>query len=158
MLEVADIFRRYGKAYLDAFGDAMLPSHHRAFQYILHCRTPAMGGHGAAPPALAYLTAGIGFCFMTQLGRYATIVKQDLPSYRIVQDNIFNLNGDLSDWSATITNDDVDTHVFVDFEAGDEAGEQLGKMGQQTCFLHAAMAASYPTNLTAKVNGQDVTL
>ena len=45
MLEVADIFHRYGDEYLEAYGDAMLPSHQRAFQDILNCRTPAMGGH-----------------------------------------------------------------------------------------------------------------
>ena len=45
MLEVADIFRRYGDAYLERYGEKMLPSHHRAFQDILNCRTSAMGGH-----------------------------------------------------------------------------------------------------------------
>ena len=45
MLEVADVFRRYGKAYLQRFGDKMPPSHRRAFDDILHCRTAAMGGH-----------------------------------------------------------------------------------------------------------------
>lgn len=44
MLEVADILRRYGGAYLKTFGNAMLPSHRRAFQDILNCRTPALGG------------------------------------------------------------------------------------------------------------------
>jgi hypothetical protein len=45
MLEVADVFQRYGPAYLARFGAAMLPSHRRAFRDILACRTPAMGGH-----------------------------------------------------------------------------------------------------------------
>jgi len=45
MLEVADIFHRYGDEYLDRYGEKMLPSHHRAFQDILNCRTEAMGGH-----------------------------------------------------------------------------------------------------------------
>lgn len=45
MLEVADVFRRYGDAYLQRFGQQMLPSHRRAFYDILHCRTAAMGGH-----------------------------------------------------------------------------------------------------------------
>jgi hypothetical protein len=45
MLEVADVFRRYGETYLQKFGSQMLPSHRRAFYDILHCRTPAMGGH-----------------------------------------------------------------------------------------------------------------
>jgi hypothetical protein len=45
MLEVADVFRRYGDAYFERFGQQMLPSHRRAFYDILHCRTAAMGGH-----------------------------------------------------------------------------------------------------------------
>jgi hypothetical protein len=45
MLEVADVFRRYGETYLQRFGPQMLPSHRRAFDDILHCRTAAMGGH-----------------------------------------------------------------------------------------------------------------
>ncbi|MHC4789500.1 MAG: IS91 family transposase [Planctomycetota bacterium] len=45
MLEVADIFGRYGQAYLRRFGDTMPASHRRAFQAILDCRTAALGGH-----------------------------------------------------------------------------------------------------------------
>jgi hypothetical protein len=45
MPTVADIFRLHGKEYLDAFGSKMLPSHRRALQDILDCRTPVMGGH-----------------------------------------------------------------------------------------------------------------
>jgi hypothetical protein len=45
MLEVADVFRRSGEAYLQKFGSQILPSHRRALDDILHCRTAAMGGH-----------------------------------------------------------------------------------------------------------------
>ena len=45
MLEVADVFRRYGETYLQRFGREMLPSHRLAFHDILHCRTAVMGGH-----------------------------------------------------------------------------------------------------------------
>ena len=45
MLEVADVFQRYGAEYLRKYANQMLPSHHRAFQDILSCRTPALGGH-----------------------------------------------------------------------------------------------------------------
>jgi hypothetical protein len=44
-LEVADVFRQFGPSYLEAFGDGMLPSHRRAIEAIVACRTPAMGGH-----------------------------------------------------------------------------------------------------------------
>lgn len=45
MVEVAEVFRRYGPAYRARFGDRMLPSHRQAMRAIEHCRTPALGGH-----------------------------------------------------------------------------------------------------------------
>lgn len=45
MIEVSDIFRRFGKDYLDAFGGAMLPSHRHAIEDIINCRTEVLGGH-----------------------------------------------------------------------------------------------------------------
>ena len=44
MLELADIFRAAGPAYRQARGERMLPSHLRAMQDIVSCRTPALGG------------------------------------------------------------------------------------------------------------------
>jgi hypothetical protein len=45
VVELADIFRRYGPEYLDRFGSKMLPSHRRAMWDIIQCRTEQMGGH-----------------------------------------------------------------------------------------------------------------
>lgn len=45
MVELADIFRRHGPEYIDRFGPHMLPSHQRAVQDIVACRTEQMGGH-----------------------------------------------------------------------------------------------------------------
>jgi hypothetical protein len=45
VVEVANVFRRYGSEYLQKFGQRMPHSHRRAFRDILRCRTPAMGGH-----------------------------------------------------------------------------------------------------------------
>ena len=44
-IEVADVLRRFGPAYLERFGERMLPSHRRAIQDIMDCRTAQMGGH-----------------------------------------------------------------------------------------------------------------
>ena len=45
MPEVADVFRCYGPAYQERFGADLLPSHRRAMDDIIHCRTEALGGH-----------------------------------------------------------------------------------------------------------------
>lgn len=44
MVELADIVRQAGEAYRRAFGARLLPSHTRALEDILACRTPALGG------------------------------------------------------------------------------------------------------------------
>jgi hypothetical protein len=44
MIEVAEVFRRFAADYLSAHGASMLPSHQRAIEDILACRTAALGG------------------------------------------------------------------------------------------------------------------
>jgi hypothetical protein len=44
MIEVAEVFRRFAADYLSAHGASMLPSHRRAIEDILACRTVALGG------------------------------------------------------------------------------------------------------------------
>jgi hypothetical protein len=45
MVEIADIFRRYGPQYRAKYGAKILPSHLQAMGAIEHCRTPLLGGH-----------------------------------------------------------------------------------------------------------------
>jgi len=45
VIELAEVFRRHGPAYLATYGERILPSHRRALKDIVACRTPAMGGH-----------------------------------------------------------------------------------------------------------------
>jgi uncharacterized OsmC-like protein len=107
-----------------------------------------------APPPLAYLSAGIAFCFMTQLGRYSQIKKQRFDRVRIVQDTVFREG----DRATGATADPVDTHVFLDTDETDESAAQLVRMGEQTCFLHAAMRGAYPSRVTLELNGAAVAL
>lgn len=106
----------------------------------------------SAPPSLAYLSAGVGFCYMTQLGRYAQIVKMGLKSYSIVLDNAFKLSGSAQDKNLRIEAKPVDTHLFVNLDGPDESARKLLKMGERTCFLHAAMRTRNPTQLRAEIN------
>ena len=105
-----------------------------------------------APPSLAYLSAGVGFCYMTQLGRYANIVKLGLNSCSIVQDNVFTLSGSARDENLRAGAKPVDTHLFVRLDGTDESARKLLKLGEQTCFLHAAMRTSNRTQLRAEIN------
>jgi organic hydroperoxide reductase OsmC/OhrA len=110
----------------------------------------------SAPPSLAYLSAGVGFCYMTQLGRYANIVKLGLNSYSIVQDNIFAQSGSARNEDLRASARPVDTHLFVKLDGSDQDAKKLLKMGEQTCFLHAAMRSSNRTQVRAEINGTQV--
>lgn len=117
----------------------------------------ANGGRGMAPPPLAYVSAGVGFCFMTQLGRYAKITKQPLRAYRIAQRTVFPFEGSLADGSRRGAIGPVDTQTFLDADDTDDAdASRLVEMGQQTCFLHASMVGEYPSRLTVEVNGEEI--
>lgn len=45
MTELADIFRRHGSEYFARYKNRLLPSHKRALQDIVQCRTESLGGH-----------------------------------------------------------------------------------------------------------------
>jgi hypothetical protein len=45
MAYVADIFRRFGRGYINTFGADMLPSHLKTISDIMDCRTQALGGY-----------------------------------------------------------------------------------------------------------------
>jgi hypothetical protein len=51
--ELADVFEQFGPAYLNKYGDRMMPSHIRAIRDIRQCRTRALGGEVMLCPQCA---------------------------------------------------------------------------------------------------------
>lgn len=105
------------------------------------------GGQDRAPTGLQYLSAGLSFCFMTQLGRFAGIVKQDLSGYGIVQDTIFGLPGASAGLNEEAKAYPIHTHTFLQSKDDDEAARLLVEMGEQTCYLHACYRGEAKTRL-----------
>jgi len=91
---------------------------------------PEADGRGRAPCGLTYLSAGVAFCFLTQLGRYAAIKKMKLLNYRVVQSTSFGTGNERPL--------PVETAVFLDSEDSAENNLQMVRMGEQTCYLHTA--------------------
>ncbi len=95
-----------------------------------------------APDAASYMAAGVAFCFMTQLGRYAHIVKQPLDEYAVIQDIHFPRPG-----AGGGEFDPVETHVFLSTSAGADFARKVVDMGEQTCFLHALCRTPLQTSV-----------
>jgi hypothetical protein len=108
---------------------------------------PENGGQGRAPDATSYISAGIGFCFMTQFGRYAKMQKKDLQSYRIVQDSHYSLGGASGGTGKAGTADPLETHVYLTSSEDDEFARHILDVSEQTCFLHAFCRTDLKTKI-----------
>lgn len=120
---------------------------HGSIFHFLSEEGEADGGKGRAPDAASYIAAGVGFCFMTQFGRYASIVRKELRDYRIVQDAHFSLGGATGGTGKAGEADPLETHVYLNTGQGDDFARTILDMAEKTCFLHALCKAK----LKAKV-------
>ncbi|MGI3183855.1 OsmC family protein [Nioella aestuarii] len=102
---------------------------------------------GRAPDANTLISAGIGFCFMTQFGRFVSMLKLDLPDYRIVQDTHFSLGGASGGTGKAGEADPIETHVYLETGESDETAQEMLDISEQTCFLHAFCRTDLKTRL-----------
>ena len=62
--ELADIFRRYGKAYREKFGAVLSTAQRRVMTAIELCRTAALGGHVEVCDRCGHQRIWFNSCFM----------------------------------------------------------------------------------------------
>jgi uncharacterized OsmC-like protein len=110
------------------------------------------GGQGRAPDPASYVSAGIAFCFMTQLGRYAKIVRKNLDAYDVVQDTHFS-PGAASGGARMVLADPVETHVYLESSEDDDFARTCLNMGEQTCYLHALCRTELSTRIQVSRTG-----
>jgi uncharacterized OsmC-like protein len=117
-------------------------------------RTAMGGGAGdQGPSGLALLSAGIVFCYMTQITRYIENQHFDIRGVRLVQYTPYALTGSAADGTLTGVIEPVDTHLFLSGGAGDEEHEKLMTIAAKTCYLHATLADTLPPEVTVELNG-----
>jgi hypothetical protein len=115
-----------------------------------HFRLVSDEGSGdSAPCGLALLSAGMAFCYMTQLSRYIENMKMSIRGVRLVQLNPYTAGP-----AAAV--EPIDTHLFLNGEAPDETHLQLLTVAARTCYLHAAAKTSTEPNLCIIHNGRDI--
>ena len=120
--------------------------HGTSFKFLSE-EAPENGGLGRAPDANSYISAGIGFCFMTQFGRFVKMLNLDLSDYRIVQDSHFSLGGASGGTGKAGTADPLETHVYLQTTESDDVAREMLDISEQTCFLHAFCKTDLKTKL-----------
>jgi hypothetical protein len=93
-----------------------------------------------APSGLALFSAGVAYCFLTQLSRYIHHLKLDIGGARLVQYSPYSAG---SEGRAG----PVDTHLFLNGRADSETHANLLRIACRTCYLHATLAAELPPKL-----------
>lgn len=104
---------------------------------------------GRAPSGLALLSAGIAFCYMTQLSRYIDYLKLAIHHVRLVQFNPYTCD-------AHGGVEPVATHLFLQGDESHETFEKLMRIAANTCFLHATLKAALPPRTSIQCNGIEV--
>ena len=108
-----------------------------------------------APSGLALLSAGIAFCFMTQLSRYIEHMKFDIRGVRLVQFSPYALTSSGGAVAGVV--EPVDTHLFLSGHESDDTHEQLMHIAARTCYLHATLADAFAPAVGIELNGVRIT-
>jgi uncharacterized OsmC-like protein len=121
---------------------------HGSIFRLLSDEAPVNGGLGRAPDANSYISVGIGFCFMTQFGRFIKIMNKQLDEYRIIQDMHFSLGGLSGATGQPGSADPVETHVYLKSPEDEAFARDILYMGERTCFLHALCRSELKTRIS----------
>ncbi len=102
----------------------------------------------AAPSGLSLLSAGIAFCYMTQLSRYIEYQKMSIRGVRLVQDIPFFVNDDGDRMIGGL--EPADTHLFLSGDEDAETFERLMRIAERTCYLHNTLSNSLHPKVTLR--------
>ena len=108
-------------------------------------------GAGMAPTGLALATAGIAFCYITQISRYIEHMKLPIHGVRLVQHSPFGITRQGRGTAAP-----CDTHLFLNGETDDETFEMLQRVSANTCYLHQTMIQLPQLRIALNINGRAV--
>lgn len=112
-------------------------------------RSDERAAQDSGPSGLTLTTSGIVFCYITQLLRYIEHQKLNIRGVRIVQASPYRLAGAPDgQWLGGV--EPVDTHLFLNGEASDEAFETLMTVAAKTCYLHATLGLALPPEITVE--------
>ncbi|MEM7084391.1 MAG: OsmC family protein [Pseudomonadota bacterium] len=125
----------------------------------LYCDEQPPVGDDAAPPPLAFFTAGIGFCLMTHLTDILTARKIEVTSLRLEQRVRFMTNlGTMRDLGHRTKGECemVETHVVIDSPEPSENIQALLDEAEGSCMAHFALRNPIPWSTRLVHNGAEI--
>jgi len=147
-----------GRVVIDVWGDCRLVDPAGVTETVVRLgfprtshfaiRSDERAGSDIAPRGLSHVTAGIVFCYITQLLRYIEHQKLKIRGVRVVQSSQYTLINANGGWQGGV--EPVDTHLFLNGEESEEAYEKLRTVAAKTCYLHATLGDALPPKITVE--------
>jgi hypothetical protein len=101
-----------------------------------------------APSGWALATAGIAYCYITQICRYIETQKLAIRGVRLIQKSPYAIEADGRGRAGP-----SDTHLFMNGEASEDEFETLMRVAANTCYLHQTMIHRPRLMLTVRRGG-----
>ncbi|MEO0390672.1 MAG: OsmC family protein [Pseudomonadota bacterium] len=124
-----------------------------------YCDEDVPVGDDTAPPPLAYMCAGIGFCLMTHLTDIYTARKISIKSMRLEQrvgftTNLSNMRqlGHTTDGRT----EHIETHVLIESDEDEATIKALMEEAENACMAHFALRNPIPWRSRLLLNGHEL--
>ena len=117
---------------------------------------PVIGGDDAYPPPLAYMALGMGFCLLTQLGRYAAMKK---VHYRRAECDVeidLGVTGSVLRGDVNAACHGARTVFRVESDADHDALVEVVTLAKRGCFGEAMLRDPVEMASEIFINGQPV--
>ena len=125
----------------------------------LYCDEQIPIGDDTAPPPLAYLCAGIGFCLMTHLTDIYTARRIPIKSMKLEQKVGFKTNlSNMRELGHTTEGETehIDTHVLIESDEPEERIRGLMEEAENACMAHFALRNPIPWRSRLIHNGKEL--
>lgn len=117
---------------------------------------PQLGGDDSAPPPLAYFSASLAFCLLTQLSRYATVKKLNIKQMKISQETRFLMEGSIIKGTLAGRGVSFITHIEIESDESEEEIRKMMRVGENSCFIMQSVINPVPSSTTLKLNGAPI--
>ncbi|MEL6645346.1 MAG: OsmC family protein [Pseudomonadota bacterium] len=125
----------------------------------LYCDEQTPIGDDTAPPPLAFMCAGIGFCLMTHLTDIYTARNIRIKSMKLEQKVGFKTNlSNMRQLGHTTdgTTEHIETHVLIDSDEPEEKIRALMAEAEGACMAHFALRNPIPWRSRLVHNGKEI--
>jgi uncharacterized OsmC-like protein len=115
---------------------------------------PSLGGQGRYPLPLMYVLGGVGTCLLTQLIRYASMLKKTITHAEVRVEMDWFVRGSVLAETVDAGATECRTHFRIESPESDEDIARIVRLAKRGCFAERMVATAVPVRSTFEVNGQ----